>query len=82
MSVILSPQQKAVLECLRDSPEGVTTWDLTYRTRVLTLTQRISELRDLGFRIEATRLPTKGVVVYRYRLLEPGPRQLTLDGVA
>ena len=70
----LSPQQEAILAEIRGGgAAGVSSWDLVHRTHCLKYTNRISELRALGFDIECETVDAKHGH-YRYKLVDTAPK--------
>lgn len=64
-----------VLAVLRNHPV-VSSWQLTMESHVLNTTGRISDLRDDGFDIRATRIVVEGRPIWQYRLVPAPPEQL------
>jgi hypothetical protein len=72
----MSPQNARVLAVLEEHPEGLTTWDLTMKSRCLNLTARVSELREElapSRTITCERIGPR----YLYRLAAVTPSQLS-----
>lgn len=59
-------QRQAILEALRDGP--MTAAEICARFQMTRVTQRISDLRDMGHVIPCVRVEREGRVVYAYRL--------------
>ena len=67
----LKPQSQAVLDLLRERPEGITPLQALSEVGTYRLAARVWELRAAGYNVETERFEThRGSVVARYRLVE------------
>ena len=65
-------QLEAVYGLLQDRPEGITAIDALNEAGCFRLAARISDLRDMGYRIESEMVTLKdGKRVARYTLVDP-----------
>lgn len=62
-------QKLIVLNHLRNSKYGMTSWDAIHHYRITRLAARIADLRDDGFKINAAREEEDGKHFARYYLI-------------